>query len=74
MDARGELQLAAWLAYFGPFNTPMGLSHALGRRIGASYGRPARIHLLRHPRAEPRGRERQRARGAMAQARGGPRR
>src|SRR5829696_1049900 len=27
VDARGELQVAAWLAYFGPFNTPMGLSH-----------------------------------------------
>src|SRR5215203_4275995 len=40
VDVRGELQLAAWLAYFGPFNTPMGLSHALGRRIGASYGVP----------------------------------
>src|SRR5215208_3450624 len=40
LDARSELQLAAWLAYFGPFNTPMGLSHALGRRIGASYGIP----------------------------------
>jgi maleylacetate reductase len=40
LDARSELQLAAWLAYFGPFNTPMGLSHALGRRIGASYGVP----------------------------------
>ena len=37
---RLELQIAAWLAYFGPFNTPMGLSHALGRRIGASYGVP----------------------------------
>jgi maleylacetate reductase len=40
IEVRGELQLAAWLAYFGPFNTPMGLSHALGRRIGASYGVP----------------------------------
>lgn len=40
VDVRGELQVAAWLAYFGPFNTPMGLSHALGRRIGASYGVP----------------------------------
>lgn len=40
LDARAELQIAAWLAYFGPFNTPMGLSHALGRRIGASYGVP----------------------------------
>ena len=40
LDVRGELQVAAWLAYFGPFNTPMGLSHGLGRRIGASYGVP----------------------------------
>ena len=40
VEVRGKLQIAAWLAYFGPFNTPMGLSHALGRRIGASYGIP----------------------------------
>lgn len=40
VEVRGELQVAAWLAYFGPINTPMGLSHALGRRIGASYGVP----------------------------------
>jgi maleylacetate reductase len=40
VEARLELQLAAWLAYFGPLNTPMGISHALGRRIGASYGVP----------------------------------
>ena len=37
---RLELQLAAWFAYFGPVNTPMGLSHELGRRIGASYEVP----------------------------------
>ncbi len=37
---RLQLQLAAWMAYFGPLNTPMGLSHALGRRIGASYDVP----------------------------------
>ena len=37
---RHELQLAAWMAYFGPYNTPMGLSHGLGRRIGASYDVP----------------------------------
>jgi maleylacetate reductase len=37
LDVRLQLQLAAWLAYFGPINTPMGLSHELGRRIGASY-------------------------------------
>ena len=34
------LQVSAWLAYFGPLNTPMGLSHGLGRRIGASYDVP----------------------------------
>lgn len=37
---RHELQLASWIAYFGPLNTRMGLSHALGRRIGASYNVP----------------------------------
>ncbi len=37
---RSELQIAAWLAYFGPLNTPMGLSHELGRRIGATYEVP----------------------------------
>ncbi len=40
VDVRHELQLAAWMAYFGPLNTPMGLSHNLGRRIGASYDVP----------------------------------
>jgi maleylacetate reductase len=40
LEVRLELQLAGWLAYFGPMNTPMGLSHELGRRIGASYGVP----------------------------------
>jgi maleylacetate reductase len=40
LETRLELQLAAWLAYFGPANTPMGLSHELGRRIGASYDVP----------------------------------
>ncbi len=40
LEVRLELQLAAWLAYFGPANTPMGLSHELGRRIGASYEVP----------------------------------
>src|SRR5215210_7522849 len=39
-EVRLELQLASWLAYFGPVNTPMGLSHELGRRIGASYDVP----------------------------------
>lgn len=40
VGVRHELQLAAWLSYFGPLNTPMSLSHNLGRRIGASYGVP----------------------------------
>jgi len=40
LDVRLELQLASWLAYFGQANTPMGLSHELGRRIGASYEVP----------------------------------
>lgn len=40
LEARAELQVAAWLSYFGPLNTPMGLSHELGRRIGASYAIP----------------------------------
>ena len=40
VDVRAELQIAAWLSYFAPLNTPMGLSHALGRRIGASYDVP----------------------------------
>ena len=40
LEARLELQLASWLAYFGPMNTPMGLSHELGRRVGASYSVP----------------------------------
>jgi maleylacetate reductase len=40
LETRLELQLASWLSYFGPANTPMGLSHELGRRIGASYNVP----------------------------------
>jgi maleylacetate reductase len=40
LQVRLELQLASWLSYFGPVNTPMGLSHELGRRIGASYDVP----------------------------------
>ena len=40
VEVRHELQLAAWMAYFGSLNTPMGLSHNLGRRLGASYDVP----------------------------------
>ncbi|GCE24087.1 iron-containing alcohol dehydrogenase [Dictyobacter kobayashii] len=40
LAVRTELQLAAWMSFFGEVNTPMGLSHNLGRRIGASYNVP----------------------------------
>ncbi len=40
LEARTELQLAAWMSFFGEVNTSMGLSHNLGRRIGASYDVP----------------------------------
>lgn len=40
LEVRGDLLVAAWLSYFAPLNTPMGLSHSLGRRIGASYDVP----------------------------------
>lgn len=40
LEARHELQFAAWLSYFAPVDTPMGISHNLGRRLGASYGIP----------------------------------
>ncbi|CAN5587345.1 hypothetical protein BH24ACT22_BH24ACT22_18350 [soil metagenome] len=29
LNVRAELQIAAWLSYFAPLNTPMGLSHEL---------------------------------------------
>lgn len=38
--ARGELQLAAWMSFFGEVNTPLGMSHILGRRLGATYNVP----------------------------------
>lgn len=40
LNARTELQLAAWMSFFGEVNTRLGLSHNLGRRIGASYNVP----------------------------------
>jgi len=40
VEVRAELQLAAWMSFFGEVNTPMGLSHNLGRGIGASYNVP----------------------------------
>jgi maleylacetate reductase len=55
LEARTELQLAAWMSFFGEVNTPMGLSHNLGRRIGATYDVPHGItscitlpHVMRH--------------------------
>ncbi len=55
LDARTGLQLAAWMSFFGEVNTPMGLSHNLGRRIGATYDVPHGItscitlpHVMRH--------------------------
>ncbi|MGH2625442.1 MAG: iron-containing alcohol dehydrogenase, partial [Anaerolineales bacterium] len=38
--ARGELQLAAWMSFFGEANAPLGMSHVLGRRLGATYNVP----------------------------------
>lgn len=40
LDTRTQLQLAAWMSFFGVVNTPLGLSHNLGRRIGATYNVP----------------------------------
>lgn len=40
LDIRQELQIAAWMSFFNPINTLMGLSHNIGRRIGASYNVP----------------------------------
>jgi maleylacetate reductase len=55
LDIRTELQLAAWMSFFGEVNTPMGLSHNLGRRMGATYNVPHGItscitlpHVMRH--------------------------
>jgi alcohol dehydrogenase class IV len=55
LETRTGLQLAAWMSFFGEINTPMGLSHNLGRRIGATYNVPHGItscitlpHVMRH--------------------------
>jgi maleylacetate reductase len=40
LDTRLELQLAAWFSFFDEFNTRMGLSHDIGRRLGATYNIP----------------------------------
>ncbi|HKZ86532.1 MAG TPA: iron-containing alcohol dehydrogenase [Anaerolineae bacterium] len=42
LDARQQCQLAAWMSYFGPASVSAhsGLSHTLGKRIGATYDVP----------------------------------
>jgi len=40
LATRTQLQLAAWMSFFGEVNTPMGLSHNLGRAMGATYHVP----------------------------------
>lgn len=40
LAVRTELQLAAWMSLFGNLNVRFGLSHNLGRYIGAKYGIP----------------------------------
>jgi alcohol dehydrogenase class IV len=42
LDARQQCQLAAWMSYFGPasVNAAAGLSHTIGKRIGATYDVP----------------------------------
>ena len=40
LDSRLECQKAAWYSYFEVFDAPMGLSHRIGRIIGAKYEVP----------------------------------
>ncbi len=40
LDARHECQLAAWYSYFEVFDSPFGLSHRIGRIIGAKWEIP----------------------------------
>lgn len=40
LEARHEAQLAAWLCYQLPMESQTGPSHALGKRLGASFGIP----------------------------------
>ncbi|GAC1360330.1 MAG: iron-containing alcohol dehydrogenase [Ktedonobacteraceae bacterium] len=40
LEARTELQIAAWMSIFEVINAPSGLSHNLGRRMGATYNVP----------------------------------
>lgn len=40
LEAKSRCQLAAWMSFFGPATVRYGLSHRLGRIIGATYGVP----------------------------------
>jgi len=40
LAVRVQCQIAAWMSFFGPASVQMGLSHNLGRRIGATYDVP----------------------------------
>ncbi len=40
LQARLRCQLAAWMSFFAPLSVPMGLSHRIGRSLGASYDIP----------------------------------
>ncbi|MDB5075119.1 MAG: NAD-dependent methanol dehydrogenase [Chloroflexi bacterium] len=40
LEAREQCQRGAWMSFFGPGSVHMGLSHNLGRRIGASFNVP----------------------------------
>jgi maleylacetate reductase len=40
LAVREQCQLGAWMSFFGPGSVRMGLSHNLGRRIGASFNVP----------------------------------
>jgi len=40
LEARLRCQLAAWMSFFAPLSVPMGLSHRIGRSLGASYDIP----------------------------------
>lgn len=55
VDARYHCQLGAWMSFFGPATVRYGLSHRLGRIIGATYGVPHGItsaitlaHVMRY--------------------------
>jgi maleylacetate reductase len=59
---RERCQLAAWMSYFGPASVPAaaGLSHTIGKRIGATYDVPHGVtscillpHVMRYKAASP---------------------